>query len=403
MLFMNKGDDIYVTGIGIISAIGKDVEENILSLLKGKTGIGDINYLPTVHKTDFVAGEVKYTNSELKTLSGLQVQPEISRTALLGIIAAKQAINNAGITKPLNNRIGLISATTVGGMDKSELYYHQYLDAEKLSNAIAHPCGYSTNLIAKATGITGYATTISTACSSSANAIITGARLIRNRILDTVVAGGTDAMSRFTLNGFNSLMILDNDICKPFDKNRKGLNLGEGAAFLVLESESSLANRKSEPLCVLSGYANRNDVYHQTASSPEGRGAFAAMREALDRSGLNAGDIDYINAHGTGTENNDLSEGIAIERLFGGNVKFSSTKAYTGHTLGAAGAIEAIFSVLALKHGIIPPNLNFHEKMNEIGIVPESQLINEIRVDRVLSNSFGFGGNNSSLIFSNVP
>lgn len=395
-------DKIYITGVGIISAIGKDVDETLLSLLQGKTGIREINYLQTIHKSDFVSGEVKHTNAELAALSDYQVGSEISRTALLGITAARQALKSAGSAFPMNGRTGLISATTVGGMDRSELFYPQYLNAEKLSAAIAHPCGYSTNLIAKATGIKGYATTISTACSSSANAIITGARLIQNGILDSVVAGGTDALSRFTLNGFNSLMILDSDICKPFDRDRKGLNLGEGAAYLVLESEKSLRERNAEPLCMLSGYANRNDVYHQTASSPEGRGAFAAMSEALYMSGFKAGDIDYINAHGTGTENNDLSEGIAIERLFGGNVRFSSTKGFTGHTLGAAGAVEAVFSVLALKHGIIPPNLNFKEKMDELGIIPESQLIKNTRVDRVLSNSFGFGGNNSSLIFSNV-
>lgn len=395
-------DKIYITGVGIISSIGKNVDENYFSLLRGKSGIGKIDLLSTVHKNEFVAGEIKYTNPELERLTEIPFNSPDSRTALLGIIAAKQALSNAGLNNPVDGKTGLISATTVGGMDRSELFYHHYLKSEKLTNAIGHPCGDSTNMIAKATGITGYSTTVSTACSSSANAIITGARLISNKILDSVVVGGTDALSKFTLNGFNSLMILDRDICKPFDNNRKGLNLGEGAAYLVLESEQSLSRRNMEPLCELSGYANRNDVYHQTASSPDGRGAFAAMSEALQKFGLKTADINYINAHGTGTENNDLSEGIAIERLFGKKIIFSSTKAFTGHTLGAAGAIEAAFSVLTIQHGFIPPNLNFHEKMEDLNIVPQSELISNIKISRVLSNSFGFGGNNSSLIFSKV-
>jgi 3-oxoacyl-[acyl-carrier-protein] synthase-1 len=273
---------------------------------------------------------------------------------------------------------------------------------ESPSYLYTHPCGNSTNTLCTYLGITGYRTTLSTACSSGINAIIHAISLIRYGIIDRAVVGGVDSLSKFTLNGFNSLMILDKDFCKPFDQNRNGLNLGEGAGFLVIESEQSMKERQNLPLCKISGYANANDAFHQTASSPNGDGAFAAMTGALAMSGLVPNKIDYINAHGTGTPNNDMSESIALERVFGKTPpKFSSTKAYTGHTLGASASIEAVFSILALQNNIVFPNLNFHTKIEEVSIVPQQDLF-ETKVDHVLSNSFGFGGNNSSIIFSKI-
>jgi 3-oxoacyl-[acyl-carrier-protein] synthase-1 len=203
------------------------------------------------------------------------------------------------------------------------------------------------------------------------------------------------------MNGFNTLMILDKEPCKPFDDNRMGLNLGEGAAFLVLESEELVKKTGKKVLAELTGYGNSCEAFHQTASTPEGKGAYMAMKEALDRSELKPEQIDYINAHGTGTDNNDLSEGRAIETLFGTNPpKVSSTKAYTGHTTSAAGGVEAVLSVLAIQHNMIFPNLNFKTQMKELSFSPVTELLENVKVDHVLSNSFGFGGNNSALIFS---
>ena len=208
-------------------------------------------------------------------------------------------------------------------------------------------------------------------------------------------------MSRFTLNGFKSLYILSHDICKPFDKYRKGLNLGEGAGFVVLESEDLLMKTGNNPLCRLSGYANMNDAFHQTASSPNGEGAYLTMGKAIERAGIKTSDIDYINMHGTGTDNNDLSEGMALKRLFGDNTPpFSSTKSYIGHTLGAAGGIEAVFSVLSITENLIFPNLFFSEPIAELGFSPVTDIISGVCINNVLSNSFGFGGNNASLVFS---
>jgi 3-oxoacyl-[acyl-carrier-protein] synthase-1 len=196
-------------------------------------------------------------------------------------------------------------------------------------------------------------------------------------------------------------MILDKHPCRPFDISRKGLNLGEGAAYLVLESEEAAGDKPI--LAELKGFANANDAYHQTASSPEGLGPYLSMVGALKSSGLEADAIDYINAHGTGTDNNDLTEGIAIERIWKDNIPpVSSTKPYTGHTLGAAGAVEALISTLAIQHGLIFPNLNFTRKMEELHFEPATKLKEGQRVRNVLSNSFGFGGNDSTLIFSAV-
>jgi 3-oxoacyl-[acyl-carrier-protein] synthase I len=285
-------------------------------------------------------------------------------------------------------------------MDKTEINFRHYQLGAPYNNFIlTHDCSDSTEKIAVRLGFRDMVSTISTACSSSANAIMFGARLIKHGKLDRVLAGGTDALSKFTLNGFNTLMILDKQACRPFDKNRVGLNLGEGAAFLVLESEEALDGRT--PLCELSGYANANDAYHQTASSPDGYGPFLSMSQALESSRLHPGDIDYINAHGTGTDNNDLTEGIAIERIFGDKIPpVSSTKPYTGHTLGAAAAVEAVISILSINNKVVFPNLNFKEKMDELHFEPVKEMITGIKVKHVLSNSFGFGGNDSTLIFS---
>jgi 3-oxoacyl-(acyl-carrier-protein) synthase len=224
--------------------------------------------------------------------------------------------------------------------------------------------------------------------------------MIRHGLLDVVVAGGTDALTKFTLNGFNSLMILDSEFCQPFDNERRGLNLGEGAGYLVLVSEKVAATLAGTG-CVLSGFSNANDAYHQTASSPDGRGSFLAMKGALQRAGLKPADIDYINLHGTGTQNNDLAEGTAIRRLFDPVYPhMSSTKSFTGHTLGASGGIEAVFSVLALEHGLVYPNLRFHTPMSELPFTPTTDLLRGQPLRHVLSNSFGFGGNCTSLVFS---
>lgn len=395
---------VFVAGAGIISAIGNNVAECLNALENNRAGIGPMHHFNSLHKDRLPVAEVKLSNDELATLTGLPNTK--SRTALLSLVAAKEALADAGIPNLSALRTGFISANSVGGMDKTEGFFADFFadnSKGKLRNVVQHECGSVSELVADQLGIKDYITTISTACSSSANAIFFGARLIKNDVLDVVVAGGVDALTKFTLNGFNTLMILDEQLCQPFDENRRGLNLGEGAGYIVLVSEKVAAGLAKKPTVTLSGYCNANDAFHQTASSPEGTGSFLAMSGALKKSGLQPSDIDYINLHGTGTQNNDIAEGTAIKRLFDPQYpKMSSTKAFTGHTLGASGGIEAVFAVLSLQHGIIYPNLRLQTPMKELPFIPATTFIKNTPVKHVLSNSFGFGGNCSSLIFSKV-
>ena len=198
------------------------------------------------------------------------------------------------------------------------------------------------------------------------------------------------------------MLLLDRDLCIPFDARRKGLNLGEGAGYIVLVSEKLVDSGEVIPLAQLKGYSNACDAFHQTAMSPEGNGPFISMSGALTMGEILPENIDYINAHGTATQNNDAAEGKAISRLFGDSIPpFSSTKSYTGHTLGASGAIEAIFSILAISNNVAFPNLRFSEKIPDLSLIPLTKVMN-ININNVLTNSFGFGGNCSSMLFSKI-
>jgi len=393
---------VFVAGAGVIAGIGNNVPECLNALENSTTGIDRISYLPTNHQGLLPASEVRLSNTELALLSGFL--SSTSRNVMLSTIAAKEALDGSGINNLPDLRTGIVSATTIGGMDKTENFFIDFAASRskgRLRDLIYHECGNVTAAVAEKLGIKRHVSTISTACSSSANAIMYGARLIKHNILDAVIAGGTDALTRFTLNGFNTLLILDEQYCRPFDENRRGLNLGEGAGYIVLVSERVAAALKNNPDCSLSGYCNFNDAYHQTASSPNGDGPYGAMMGALKMSGLQPKDIDYINLHGTGTQNNDSSEGAAIKRLFGPHYpKMSSTKTFTGHTLGASAGIEAVFSAMAIKEGVVYPNLRLQTPMAELPFVPETSFSRNQELKHVLSNSFGFGGNCSSLIFS---
>ncbi|MFV8345696.1 beta-ketoacyl-[acyl-carrier-protein] synthase family protein [Flavobacterium sp. ZB4P13] len=397
---MNKG--VAITGMGIISAIGNTVEENYFSLVNNKAAISTIENIPTVHKAVIKVGEIKKTNQQLADELQLSTDNNFSRSALLGAIAAKQALENAGISSINEYKTGLISATSVGGMDMTETHYYDYFENENLIKYIScHEGGDVAHKIADELGLQGMVTTISTACSSAANAIMLGARLIKTGKLDRVIVGGTDALAKFTINGFKTLMILSDGYNMPFDTDRKGLNLGEAAAYLVLESDAIVEKENKKVLARVSGYGNANDAFHQTASSENGDGAFLAMEKAFQVANLKPEQIDYINVHGTATPNNDLSEGRAIVRIFGENKTpdFSSTKPFTGHTLAAAAAIEAVYSVLAIQNNVVFPNLNFKTPMEEFNLIPQTTLKHK-NIEHVLSNSFGFGGNCSTLIFS---
>lgn len=391
---------ILITGMGVVSAIGVGKAETLASLLDNRSGVGPLKYLKTEHK-EFPVGEVKLSDAEMAQRMGLPKDAVTTRTALMGMLALGEALQEAALTPEMLPNVGLISGTTVGGMDMSEQFYLDYVNGEGHKEYIAvHDCGSCTEMSAEHYGKFAFVTTLSTACSSAANAIILGANMIRCGEADIVVVGGSECITKFHLNGFNSLMILDTDPCRPFDATRRGLNLGEGAAYLVLETAESAKRRGVKAQALLSGYGNACDAFHQTASSPDGEGAYRAMKEALELSGLSTADVDYINAHGTGTTNNDLSESQAMKRLFGDQVPpVSSTKPFTGHTTSASGSIEAVFCIMALQNGFLPVNLNWSQPMEEGGIIPVSKPTPKA-LKHVLCNAFGFGGNDSSILLS---
>jgi len=397
---------VFISGIGIISSIGNNVIEVLNSLIHENSGIIYSEHLHSVYKNEMPVGEVKLTDNELKDLLKLSDKSQNSRTTLLGMMAVSEAIKNSEISDINKFNTAFISATTVGGMDKSEIFYREFIKNKtkgKLKYICTHDCGESTKKIADKIKLNGFTATISTACSSSANSIMVGARLIKNGLADRVIAGGADALSLFTINGFNTLMILSHKHCRPFDETRNGLNIGEGAGYIVMESDECLKKSGKLPIAELKGYGNACDAYHQTASSPDGYGAYLAMSKAIGNANIMPNNIDYVNVHGTGTPNNDLSEGLALQNIFNNNVPyFSSTKSATGHTLGASGGIEAVISILAIQNKIIFPSLNFNQQMKELTICPTSKTIKNVEIKNVLSNSFGFGGNNTSLIFSAV-
>ena len=391
---------IVITGEGIISAIGNNKAEVLQSLLEGRSGIVEMKHLHSSHH-ELPVGEVQLSNDEMKAMLGLPIEEPISRTSLMGMLAVRQALDEAKLSNqdPKNRRVVLISGTTVGGMDITEQYYDSFATSDEHLDCLKkHDCGSSTEEMAAMFGISE-CTTISTACSSAANALILGANLLKTGQADIVIAGGSEALTRFHLNGFNSLMILDHEPCRPFDEQRAGLNLGEGAAFVVLEKEESARERGADIHAWLTGYGNACDAFHQTASSEDGEGAYRAMMEALKMAQLTPADIDYVNAHGTGTPNNDLSESAALKRVFTDNMPMiSSTKAFTGHTTSASGSIETVICLLAMQHRFVPANLRWEHQIPD-GITP-TMGARDCELKHVVCNAFGFGGNDSSLILS---
>ena len=394
--------NIAITGLGIICAIGNNSQQVLDSLVNRKTGVGMIKYLQSCH-TELPVGEVKLSDDELKTLLGLPVESLYSRTTLLGAVAVKQAMADAGLSADMlvGKKVVLISGTTVGGMDVTERILADMREALQTPNANRptpidyvkrHDCGSTTNEIAQICGLDCEVCTISTACSSAINSIIVGCEMLRSGEADLVIAGGSEALSKFHLNGFNTLHILDTEVCRPFDATRVGLNLGEGAAFVVLQKD------KADGKAYIGGYGNKCDAFHQTASSDDGEGAYLAMCEALESSGIDKSQIDYINAHGTGTPNNDPSESVALKRIFGDDMPLvSSTKGFTGHTTSASGSIETVICVLAMQNNFVPVSYGF-SLVDEACIHPFEGDDKQHRMDYVICNSFGFGGNDSSLL-----
>ncbi len=390
---------IVVTGLGIISSIGNSAEENRESLIKSRAGISKNNNFYSRYSTLLPFGEIKKSTAQL--MEELNANEKgVTRTSLLALHSIQEAIEDSKLTlnQISSSDTALIGASTVGGMCLTDQLFIDATTASKGSEYLSsYDCASVMLYLQNRYKMKGIVNTINTACSSSSNAIMCGARLIKSGLVKRAIVGGSDSLSKFSINGFNALHILSSDICRPFDANRSGLNLGEGAAFLILEKEEDCKDKKV--YAKLSGYANTNDSFHPSSLSEDGQGPFLAMTQAIESASLDASSISFINAHGTATENNDEVESVAMRRIFEKVPAFASTKSYTGHTLGAAGAIESIFSVFNIINQEVYSSLNYTSPIEKTGLVPNLNY-RKTSVQHVMSNSFGFGGNCSSLIFS---
>ncbi len=395
-----------VTGLGIITSIGQNAPESWRNLVAGVCGIDSITLFDASGYRAKKAAEVK--GFEPRNYFSPRRLRRMSRCDQLGMKAAQEALADSGMEMEKENRerVGVFIGGGAGGILSAEKYRKEMLRKTSLQGKPSLLLPFSTcavnDLIAEEYGILGPRATIATACSSSATAVGCGLDGIRSGEVDIAIGGGSESLSEVTFGGFNSLRSVEEQYCRPFDLNRKGLSLGEGAAILVIEEAEHARKRGARIYAHLAGYALTGDGYHMTAPDPEGRGASRAMREALKDAGVRLEEVDYINAHGTATPANDLAETKAVKSLFGERAKkipMSSIKSMIGHCLGAAGAVEAAAAVLTVKENQIPPTIHYEtpDPDCDLDYVPNHSREAVIKV--ALSNSFAFGGNNTCLVF----
>jgi len=393
--------NIYITGFGCVSPIGLNADENRKSLQASEDGLGKSVYLQSRYASLKNFGEVKADTETLRKELKFENLQGLTRTDILAFKAFKEAIENAHLlAEEISSRdTAFISASTVGGMCLTDELYN---DANFLSSGSeyirSYNCAAHTLQIAMFYGMKGFTNTINTACSSSSNAIMMGMRLIRQGRAKRAIVGGAESIAKYTVNGFNSLQILSNSKCKPFDETRDGLNLGEAAAYLVLEAEDVCMNKPNYGRII--GAGNSNDAFHASSLSDNAVGVTKCMELALEDANIKPESIDYINAHGTATPNNDLIEAIGFKNVFSKVPPFSSTKSYTGHTLGASGALEAIFCLFSLNHNELYPNLQTTNPIPGYCDSIVKQFTRNVEMNYIMSNAYGFGGNCTSLIFA---
>ncbi len=389
--------DPVITGLGIVAAPGRNVAEVWQAVAHGGCGLKPLSLFQAPRYGQLPVGEIQHDLTELGApLRG-------SRSDKLGFLAARDALRDAKLDPAEQaDRTGVLLGCSVGGSFDSERFLINLVKrgVQRARPTRFHECASAVDLIADYFGLFGPSLAVATACSSGALAIATAAEMIQTGEADVMLAGGTDSLSRTTWSGFHSLLLVDSVGCRPFDAARGGMSFGEGAAVLVLESEANAVRRGAKIIARLTGWGASCDAHHATQPHPEGAGALAAMQAALHRANLTAAAIDYVNAHGTGTRDNDLAEAKALKKLFGDRVPpFSSTKRIFGHALAASGALEAVVCIEALRQGQLPPNPGFSEMDPAIGLTPVTAA-RAAALTHVMSNSFGFGGNNAALIFS---
>ena len=394
---------VVITAAGIVSPLGLGVSENLAALRATRNSVTPLRLFVATGCRAQTAGQVDNTRLDALVLSNSKAAKRLHRASRMMLAAVREAFAGDSAFKPQAMVIG----TTSGGMSYGEAFFRNLhvpdLRAGRRRNEPAWVANYLPQKpvldAQEALGFSAPCQIIANACASGSNAIGHAFQLIRNGIRERVMAGGYDAISELVFVGFDALQASTTERCRPFDKNRSGLVLGEGAAVLALEEREAALQRGAPILAEVTGYGISTDNHHLTQPHPSGIGPLQAMRRALDSACLEPADIDYINAHGTATPFNDATEGAAIEQLFGPRMlPVSSTKALMGHSLGAAGAIEAVFALLAIQNDFMPANANYAEPdpQWELDIVANEPRYGTVR--RVLSNSFGFGGTNASLI-----
>jgi 3-oxoacyl-[acyl-carrier-protein] synthase II len=394
---------VVITGIGSINALGNGVDAFASGLRAGRSAIGPLTVLPDLGFKSTLAAEIR----ELSLPVGLPplVVRRASRSSTFALAAAAEALDSAGLDANRTRAAAIVLGTTTGGLSRGEENCRRLLTDVRapvdLAGWLETPVAVPADVIAHAFGCLGARTTLSTACSSGAHALIVAADWIRCGRATTVVCGGVDSLCLLTYSGFDSLKAIDPELCRPFDRTRAGLNLGEGAAIFVFEDLESALARGARPLAEFVSGGMSADAHHPTQPRPDGAGAIQAMRAALAEGGVAPEEIDYVNAHGTGTPHNDAVETRAIKAVLGEHARkipVSSTKSMIGHCLGAAGALEALACVLAVRDGFVPPTVNLREPDPECDLdyVPGAARPAWLRT--ILSNSYGFGGNNAAVI-----
>lgn len=387
---MSRTAEIAVTGLGCLCAAGPDLPSTLAAIFRGERAPRPPTLFAGSHSAPFPVFEVPLAT---------QGDGAFSRTAQLALTAAGEALTDAGWEPGglTGLRVGVCVGTTVGGAMNNEAFYQDFRTGDEPPMAAIERFLRSNpaEVIARHYGFGGPCQTVVNACSSGTDAIGLGAEWLRNGCCDVVLAGGADELCRVTYNGFAALMITDDTPVKPFDRRRKGLNLGEGAAFMVLEPADRTSGGRRRAM--VAGYGSACDAHHLTAPHPEGRGLKRALAMALEQSGATAQTLAFVNAHGTGTPDNDRVESRVLAEVLPG-VPFLSTKGYTGHTLGAAGAIEAVLTVACLERREIPASAGWEEADPELPCRPVAGPT-AVAGPFALSQSLAFGGNNAVIVF----
>lgn len=401
---MNKQRRVVVTGIGAVSSVGTNVPDFWAGLLAGRCGIGPVTLFDTSSYRTQTAAEVADIPDGFLTAAEKR---RMSRADRMGLAAATEAVAQSGLdlSREDPTRIGVVLGGGTSGLLDSEDFFWRHLNGKpaRPSRVLNHMPDAITDRVAQRFGLSGIKSTITTACSSSANALGYAHDAIVAGWADAILTGGSDALARLTYGGFNALRSVDPGPCRPFDRERKGLSIGEAAGILVFEEAGRARARGAPILAEFLGYGVTSDAFHMTAPDPSGAAGGRTIRAALACAGVNAEQIDYVNAHGTATPQNDSAETAAIKAALGERARqipVSSIKSMIGHCLCASGAIEAVATVLTLRDQLVPPTIHYQnaDPACDLDYVPNAS--READVDVAISNSFAFGGNSSVVVFA---